>query len=260
MDSVAGLRLSREGAVAIVTLDRPDKRNAISLAMWSGLPDLFAGIATESNIRGIVLTGAGGNFSAGADIGEFAAVRASPAQGKAYEVAVDTGCDAIVSCPKPVVAAIAGFCIGGACNLAMACDFRFMAPDARWSIPAARLSIVYGIRGTARLHALVGLTEAKRIMFTGARYDAAHALGCGFADEVAADPVPRAVEFIGAMADNAPLSIAGAKYLLNGIADPAGGPDPARAAAVIAQAVASRDYEEGRQAFVEKRRPMFQGH
>ena len=254
-----GVRVERRERVAVVVLDRPARRNAITLDMWSGLPGVFAGLGMDAAICGIVLTGAGGTFSAGADIAEFAAVRATPEQGEAYERAVDACCDGIARTGKPVVAAISGFCIGGACNLAMACDFRFMAPDVRWGIPAAKLSIVYGVRGTARLYSLVGLTEAKRIMFSGERYDTARALANGFADEAAADPVARAVAFCTGLATNAPLSIAGAKLLLNGYANAERGLDPAAAREAILRAVASEDYAEGRTAFAEKRRPVFRG-
>jgi carbon monoxide dehydrogenase subunit G len=130
--------------VAVVTLNRPNRRNAMSLAMWRDTAQIFNDLGKNPEVRAIILTGAGGNFCAGADISEFAEVRATVQQGTDYELSVDACCDAIAASPKPTIAVVNGFCIGGGCHLAMACDFRFAAPTATFGIPAARLSIVPG--------------------------------------------------------------------------------------------------------------------
>lgn len=248
-----------EGAVAAITLNRPHRRNAITLAMWDELPRILARLQEESAVRMIVLHGAGGTFSAGADIAEFATVRATAGQGEAYERSVDRCSDAIEAVGKPVVAAIEGFCLGGGCHLAMACDFRFLAPSARIGIPAARLSIVYGVRSTARLLALVGLPAAKRILYTAEQLGAEEACRLGFGDRIDADPLAAAHAFGAELADNAPLSIAGAKLILNGLAMGEGALDTAAAEDAVLRAVRSADYAEGRLAFAEKRRPAFSG-
>jgi enoyl-CoA hydratase/carnithine racemase len=256
---VADIEVAIDGAIATVTLNRPQRRNAMTLAMWKEVARLFVALGREETVRAVILTGAGGHFSVGADIAEFGAVRADVAQSTDYEQAVDAASEAIAGAPKPTIAAVSGYCLGGGCHLSMACDFRFAGPTAAFGIPAARLSIVYGLRSTQRLYALVGLARAKRILFSGERFDAAEAVRIGFADVQAEDPMQAARSFAAALADNAPLSIAGAKFILNGLAMGPGALDPAQVQAVIDRASASRDYDEGRRAFAEKRKPAFLG-
>lgn len=247
------------GRVAVVTLNRPERRNAMSLEMWQQLPQILEALDRDSAVRAILLKGAGGNFSAGADISEFDKVRATPAQAVDYEVAVDDCGDAIEALRKPTVAVINGYCMGGACHLAMSCDFRYAEPAAIFAIPAARLSIVYGVSSTRKLHSLVGLAQAKRILYTADRFQADEGMRIGFVDHVSEDPLCAALELAGRLADNAPLSIAGAKVLLNGLASGLGALDSEHARDVVSRAVGSDDYREGRTAFVEKRQPNFRG-
>jgi enoyl-CoA hydratase/carnithine racemase/carbon monoxide dehydrogenase subunit G len=244
---------------AVVTLNRPAQKNAVSLAMWRDLGRIFTELGRDPEVRAIVLTGAGGTFSAGADISEFSVVRATVEQGLEYEVAVDACCDAIAAVPKPTIAAISGFCMGGACNLAMSCDFRVAHAGAQFGIPAARLSIVYGVRGTLRLLNLVGAANVKHIMFSAKKFGAREALRIGFVERVSADPMRAARSFAGQMADNAPLTIAGTKVLLHGLTMDMGMLTDAVVDKVVNRAVASEDYRDARQAFVEKRQPVFAG-
>jgi enoyl-CoA hydratase/carnithine racemase len=256
---LADIEVTVENAVAVVTLNRPAVRNAMTLAMWTDVARLFRELGSDEDVRAVILTGAGGNFSVGADISEFAAVRGSIAQSTAYEVAVDASSDAIADAPKPTIAVVDGYCLGGGCHLAMACDFRFAGRSASFGIPAARLSIVYGLRSTQRMSALVGIARAKRILFSAERFDATEAVRIGFADVEADDPMHAAKDFAATLADKAPLSIAGAKFILNGLAMGEGTLDPAAVQAVIDAASESEDYAEGRRAFAEKRRPAFKG-
>jgi hypothetical protein len=163
---LADIELTQRGATAFVTLNRPSKRNAVTLSMWRDIARLFGELSGNDAVRAIMLTGAGGNFSVGADISEFASVRDDIALSAEYEVAVDAATEAIAGVVKPTIAVVDGFCLGGGCHLAMACDFRLAKDDASFGIPAARLSIVYGFRSTQRLLALVGVTQAKRILFS----------------------------------------------------------------------------------------------
>jgi enoyl-CoA hydratase/carnithine racemase/carbon monoxide dehydrogenase subunit G len=278
------VRVAVRDGIATVTLDRPDSRNAMTLDMWGGMPAIVAGLERDPAVRVVLLAGAGRDFCSGADIAEFGTVRATAAQASAYEIAVDACCDAIAECAKPTIAVLRGYCLGGGVHLAMSCDLRIAAPDAVLGIPAARLSIVYGVGGTRKLLALVGVSQAKRILYGGERLGAAEARAIGLVDEVveapvpraeggwlrrllggapaaapAPDPLERATAIARAWAANAPLSIAGAKYILNGLAIRDGGLDEDRAEALIERAAASDDYREGREAFAQRRSPDFQG-
>lgn len=270
--------------IAVVTLNRPDSRNAMTYAMWQAIPIIFGALARNPEVRAIILTGAGSDFCAGADIAEFEAVRGNAAQATEYEVAVDACCDAIANVSKPTIAVLNGYCLGGGAHLAMSCDFRYASTEAVFGIPAARLSIIYGVKGTRKLLALVGLPEAKKILFGAQRFNADRALQIGFVDHIAtgsagtsrgwlerliggaktrgsgvADPMADARVFARSLADNAPLTISGAKALLNGMAMGTGTLDLVHADALIAAAAASEDYREGRAAFGEKRAPRFKG-
>lgn len=268
--------------IAVVTLNRAKQRNAMTYAMWRGMPAIFGALERNPEVRVVILTGAGDDFCAGADIAEFAKVRDNEEQATAYEVAVDACCDAIQGIRKPTIALVRGYCLGGGAHLAMSCDFRYAAEQSAFGIPAARLSIIYGVRGTRKLLSLVGLSQAKKILFGAQRFDAEEALRIGFVDHVAksapaaavpwwarwfgkasavavVDPMVDARQFARSLVDNAPLSISGAKALLNGMAMSAGSLDLDHAEKLIAAAAASADYREGREAFGEKRSPRFQG-
>lgn len=246
-----------DGGIATVTLNRPVQRNSLTFAMWREIGDVFTRLGPDRAVRTVILTGAGSDFSAGADIGEFASTRDDTAQSVAYEEAVDYGCAAIAQIGKPVIAVISGYCLGGAAHLAMSCDFRFARDTSVFGIPAARLSIIYGVQATRKLLALVGLTEAKRILYSADRFDAARALSIGFVDDVSGDPMTAARGYAAKLSSGAPLTIGGAKYILNGTA--LGTFNDADARDLIDQASASADYREGRAAFAEKRVPKFTG-
>jgi enoyl-CoA hydratase/carnithine racemase len=257
--ALADIEVVVEDKVAVVTLNRPEQRNAVTLAMWQGVARIFNELGSDADVRAIILTGAGGNFSVGADVTEFAKVRATAEQSADYEVAVDASSDAIMAAPKPVIAVLEGYCLGGGCHLSMPCDFRFARTDAAIGIPAAKLSIVYGIRSTQRLLTLVGLTNAKRILYTAERLGAEEAARIGLADRVSADPMADAKTLAASIAELAPLSIAGAKQILTGLAMGPGVLDENAAQQFIDRVSESADYNEGRAAFAEKRPPVFQG-
>lgn len=254
---MSDILVDNKDGVAVVTLSRPACRNAVTYAMWRQLADLFCAFDGDPSVRAVILTGAGDDFSAGADISEFDMVRGGLADSKAYEVAVDAAGDAIYQVSKPTIAALRGYCLGGAAHLAMSCDFRVAESRAIFGIPAARLSIVYGISATRKLYSLVGATEAKRILFSAKRFDACKARDIGFIDEIAEDALAASHHRATELAENAPLTIAGAKFILNGCAR--GTLDDAAAGRLIDEASASHDYIEGRQAFKDKRSPRFLG-
>ena len=253
---MADIECTIKNGVATVTLNRPAARNAMTLSMWKDVARIFRGLGEKRDVRTIILTGAGGNFSVGADVSEFSVVRSSALDSTEYEIAVDASSEAIAGAPQPVVAVIEGYCLGGGCHLAMACDFRFAGPTAQLGIPSANLSIVYGVHSTKRLLALVGLTRAKRLLYTAERLNAAEALSIGLVDRVNEDPRDEARAFAAKIAEKAPLSIAGAKYILN---QASMGDSGALAQKLIDHASDSDDYREARSAFAEKRRPAFKG-
>lgn len=245
--------------VAVVTINRPARRNAITLEMWREMALHFRRLADDGEVRAIILTGAGDDFSTGADVSEFPLVRADAGQAAEYEAAVDACTEAIEAAPQPTIAAIHGYCLGGGCHLALACDFRVGDSTASIGIPAARLSIIYGVRSTQRLLAIVGLPAAKRILFSAERLDSQEASRIGFLDRTGPSSLAAARSFGAELARNAPLSIAGAKTILNGLAMGSGALDLTMAERLISAAADSRDYREGRDALLAKRPPKFEG-
>lgn len=253
--------VEKEGSVVTVTLNRPAKRNAVSLAMWRRLADIFTELPRDPSARAVIVTGAGGHFCAGADISEFPRVRANAAMGKAYEEIADGAVRAVRDCPLPVVAAVSGYGMGGGCGLALACDFRFGDKTTRMGIPAARLGIVYGTLDCSLLLRQVGLANAKRVLFSGQAFDAADCCEIGLLDSVAEDgsALDAARAFVDRLKSNAPLSIAGAKLVLQALASGTAEAKAHEIEAVVTGAMDSADYREGAAAFAAKRAPQFTG-
>ena len=259
--SAQGIAVETAGGIALVTLDRPARRNAVSLAMWRDLRAIFEDLGRDDAVRAVILTGSGGHFCAGADISEFATVRADSAMGAVYEETADAATRAIRDCPRPTIAAVSGYAMGGGCGLALACDFRVGDATTRMGIPAARLGIVYGPLDCALLLRQVGLANAKRVLYGGRPFDLPECRDMGLVDMVAetGGALDAARAWAQQLSGNAPLSIAGAKLVLDALAT---GTVDARAhdiEAVIARAMDSADYREGAAAFVEKRPPRFVG-
>ena len=248
------------GGLAVVRINRPRKRNAMSLAMWRSMASIFADLSADKAVRSIVLTGSGGAFCAGADISEFASVRSTLADGAVYEHAVESAEQAIIGSSKPTIAAISGACVGGGLGLALCCDFRIADASAYFAIPAARLSIVYGVTETRQLVSAVGLTRAKEILFTGRRFTMPEASEVGLVTQpVVVDVEAAALAFGRSFANSAPLTIAGAKLVLGALAEANVSARSAAIVSAIEGAILSRDYREGIAAFAAKRDPQFKG-
>jgi enoyl-CoA hydratase/carnithine racemase len=260
VDSLQAIRVAVADGIATVTLHRPEKRNAVSLAMWRRLREVFAELAARADVRLLILTGAGGHFCGGADISEFSRLRADAQSGRAYEAVNEAAILALRDCCKPTIAAVSGYGVGGGCALALACDLRVGDASTRMGIPAARLGIVYGEVDCALLYRRVGLANAKRILFTGRHFDATECAAIGLLDIMAAGTALAGAHALAAeIADNAPLSLAGCKLVLEALA---GGTAAARRSelnAAIQGAMGSADYREGARAFLEKRKPAFTG-
>lgn len=254
------VRVERDGPVGRLVLDNPARLNALNAAMWAAIPPALADFAADETVRCVVLRGAGDKaFAVGADISEFDRNRASETQVAAYEAATSAAYRAIATLPKPVIALIHGYCIGGGLAVALACDLRYADEASRFAIPAARLGLGYGAEGTGRLVATVGHAGAREMLFSARRYGAAEALALGLVNAVrpAAELEAFVQDQAEVLAANAPLTIAAAKAVINVLATGEG--DLAAAEAAVARCMASADYREGRQAFLEKRPPLFKG-
>jgi enoyl-CoA hydratase/carnithine racemase len=251
------LRLETAGAVATLTIERPAKRNAMSYDMWSALPGLVDRVRADDAVRVLVLRG-GEHFSAGADISEFTTLRKDAEGAARYGEAVHNGERALATLGKPTIAAITGFCIGGGCEMALACDIRVAADDARFGITPAKLGIVYNFTSTKQLVDVVGPAWAKQILFSGDILDAQTALRIGLVNELhpSADLDARVKELSELIASRAQVSVRGAKSIVNRITEGQHVEDEA-VRALYDEAVHSAEYAEGVAAFMDKRAPRF---
>jgi enoyl-CoA hydratase/carnithine racemase len=245
MTAEPGLLLAVDGAVATVTISNPAKRNAMTAGMWAALPPLLERLAADPAVRVLVLTGAEGTFCAGVDIADLR----GPAVPAVDPVPAE---DALSGFPKPTLAVVRGACVGGGCQLAVACDLRFAAEGARFGVTPARLGIVYPPSSTRRLAALVGPATAKHLLFSAELIDAPRALRTGLVDELLPDAEldARVAAYAGALAARSALTQAAAKDVLNGA-----GAD--RAAHWQREALESEEAREGVEAFLERREPAF---
>jgi len=251
-----------DGAIATVVFNRPGIRNAISLAMWREIARVADGLGKDESVRAVVFRGAGTEaFASGADISEFKEVRKDVATAQAYNTETEAAYRAVRRCPKPTVAMIYGFCMGGGMALAMACDLRFAAEGAKFGIPAGRLGIVYGLESTRQLVDLVGPAYAKDILFSARTIEAQEAFAIGFVNRLLPVPElePYTYEYLRKVAANAPLSVRGAKLIIEAVLEDGGVSRQAEIRRLGLEAFESDDYKEGTRAFLEKRLPRFQG-
>jgi enoyl-CoA hydratase/carnithine racemase len=247
--------------VARIEINAPERRNAISRAMWEAMPVICERIASEEEIRAVLLAAspdAGGIFSAGADIGEFEAVYGDLASTRAYNSSVRLAQQALRTLPRPVIAVIGGACVGGGCGLALAADLRFASGDARFAITPARLGIAYSPQDTAQLIEKVGPARAKDILFSGRMLSAEEALFLGLVDRVL-DPAEletAANAYAEEVAKLSQESVRTAKAIVNRLSEPDA--ETCRELhAMFEASFSGPDFAEGRKAFLEKRSPEF---
>ena len=247
------VRVDREDAVAVVTIDRQDALNALDVATLTELRDRLRELDADDAVRALVLTGAGEKaFVAGADIKYMSGLGSDDA--KEWGALGHEAARLLEEMPKPTIAAINGFALGGGCELALGCDLRYAAGRARLGQPEIDLGIVPGWGGTQRLARVCGLGAAKDLILTGRTVDAEEALRIGLVDAIADPVLERALETARALAAKSPVALRVAKRLLNlspGALE--------REAEEFGELFASEDAKEGLAAFAEKRAPRFTG-
>ena len=245
-----------------VVYNNPKRLNAISLEMTEALPIIFDTFEERDDVRVVVVRGAGERaFVSGADISEFEKNRSSEESRREFDEKGKVAAARIEALTKPIIAMIRGYCIGGGLMTALRADIRIAAEDAQFGIPAARLGLGYGFGGVAALVNLVGPSAANEILFSARRFSADEALGMGLVNRVVAgsDLESAVVDLARSIADNAPLTVKAAKFSIRECTRDPEARDLDEAARLVEACFRSEDYVEGRRAFMEKRRPAFQG-
>jgi len=248
--------------VGWLTINQPERRNAVSLEMWQGIADACDAFQADSGVRVVVIHGAGGKaFASGADISEFEQSRANAEQQKRYGEISHRGRSALQELTKPLVAMIEGFCVGGGLALALTADLRIATPGSQFAIPAAKLGLGYEYDGLAALARLVGPSTAKDMLFTGRKLESAEALRVGLINQVVETDLLRSyvADYAGTVAQNAPLTVHAAKAAIRVFERYSVDPAADEIAGLVEKCFDSSDYQEGRRAFMEKRKPVFTG-
>ena len=254
------ISLTREDAVAVVTVDRQDALNALDLPTLSELRDRLIELRDDDSVRVVVLTGAGERaFIAGADIKYMSDLDVEGAQ--AWGDLGHNCAQLLETMPKPSIAAVNGFALGGGCELALACDLRYASTKAKFGQPEVNLAVIPGWGGTQRLARVCGLGVAKDLVLTGRVFDAAEALGVGLVSAIyeAGELMERALEVARMLATKSPLALAAAKRALNHSLQGDHVDNLTREAGEFAGLFASEDQKEGMAAFIEKREATFTG-
>ena len=251
-----------DDGVGLIIFNQPEKRNAMSVGMWAGLGEILDEFQEDGSVRVVILTGAGTKaFVSGADISQFDKQRANADAQVEYDRLTSAGRAKLADFPKPVIARIRGFCLGGGLGIALQADLRIAAEDSEFGIPAARLGIAYGFDMVRKLVDLVGPAHARMILYTGTRIDAAEAQRIGLINRMVtdADLSDTVIDIARTIADNAPLSIAASKVSVDNAVKDAEARDTEQMKQMMAACFDSADYREGRTAFMEKRPARFQG-
>ena len=251
-----GFEFTRDGEVARLTFARPEKMNAISYGMWSAIPEIVAEVERDRALKVLVLEGAGKHFSAGADISEFGELRSTADAAASYDKAVEAAVAALIALRKPSVAMVQGNCIGGGCQVAIACDFRFAAEDARFGITPAKLGIVYHFASTRQLVSLIGPAHAKYFLLSGELITASRAREIGLLNDVFAELEPRTLDFVRTLCSRSQASIRGMNRIIEKITAGLEESD-AEVEEIRSEALHGEDYAEGVAAFLDRRPPNF---
>ncbi|MDQ8732737.1 enoyl-CoA hydratase [Bradyrhizobium sp. LHD-71] len=248
--------------IGILTFNNPEKRNAMSIEMWEAAAEVLEVFRDDPNVRVVVLVGAGGKaFVSGADISQFEKNRNNAAASEEYARRSGRPREMLAAFPKPTIACIQGFCMGGGLALAMSADMRIAAEGSQFGIPAAKLSIAYGYDALTHLVQLVGPSRARLLMFTAGRIDASEAYNIGLIDRLVSetDLWNATMEIAQQIAENAPLAISAAKITIAEILKDASQRDMQAIKDIGTTCMDSEDFKEGRTAFMAKRKPQFKG-
>lgn len=251
-----------DDGVGVITFNNAEKRNAMSLEMWEGLGNALTELRDDPAVRVVVLVGAGDKaFVSGADISQFEKNRHNAQASEEYSRRSEAQRALLANYPKPTIACIRGFCLGGGMQVAMLTDMRFAAENSHFGIPAARLGIAYGFDGLRHLVSLVGPSWARLIMYTGMRINSAEALRIGLVDSVLPDGElwNATMEIARTISGNAPLAIQAAKITIREVLKDESKRDMEAVKAIGMACMDSEDFKEGRTAFMEKRKPKFKG-
>ena len=254
--------VEHEPPLGWMIINRPQRRNALNFPAWQGILAAVNELTADPAVRVIIRRGVTPEaFISGADISEFPSHRANAEQARIYRSAPGNATNAMVTCPKPIVAMIAGICIGGGLQVALSCDIRIAARGTRFGIPAARLGLAYPLDGVLSLAQVAGPANARDILMSARIFDAEEALHMGLIHRLveAGELESNVRDYATRMAANAPLTMAAAKATIREGLKEGADRDLKKISAMVAQCFDSEDYKEGVHAFLEKRQPRFQG-
>jgi enoyl-CoA hydratase/carnithine racemase len=254
----------REGRVGYLIFNNPERHNAVSLDMWEAAGKIMDDFNSDPNITVVVVTGAGGKaFVSGADISKFEKERSTEEAVAHYQSVTDRSYRGIHEFPKPTIAMIRGYCIGGGLGLATCCDIRICTESSKFAVPAAKLGLGYGYTGLKRLVDIVGPSFAMEIFYTARQFTAAEARDMGLVNRVVPDAAGELEKYVQdyaeVIAGNAPLTIKAVKATVAEVMKEDSKRNLKRVSDMVEACFKSRDYTEGRTAFMEKRKPVFTG-
>lgn len=263
------LNLRTDRMIASVTegigwmvFNNPKRHNALSLEMWKGISDIVNYFESQSEVRVVVMRGAGEKaFVSGADITEFDKNRSSAEQEQDYGKVSAQGARSLSSMTKPLIALVTGYCIGGGLATALHADIRFATPDSTFGIPAAKLGLGYDYEGLAKLSRIVGPARARDILFSARFLSAEEAYQCGIVQFISERETieSEVTDYAQRIANNAPLTVRAAKAAVNAYESQPDNQAIQEVRTLVRECFNSKDYKEGRKAFAEKRPPKFKG-
>ena len=260
--SVEKMLAEKQDGIGRMIFNNPERHNAVSLDMWDTAENILDDFAKDESIRVVVLAGAGGKaFVSGADISKFDDERGSKEAILNYNKRVGKVYRFVHEFPKPTIAEVNGYCIGGGLGLAVCCDLRFCSEKSKFGLPAAKLGLGYGFEALKRLVDTVGPGVSRDIAFSARRLDADEALRVGLVQRILPEDELREFvhDYAKTVTSNAPITVKSMKHIINEILKPEGDRDLEACQRMVDEAYASDDYIEGRHAFMEKRSPKFKG-